>query len=90
MTHETEVHANGNAMGGIIVASVVGMAVGLAIGFLYAPKTGREAREMVKDKTIEVRGKAGELIDRTKATVAKVRRGSQEAVKEAKSEMESP
>jgi len=48
---------------------LLGAVAGLAIGFLYAPKSGRETREMLKEKGGEVKEKAKEIAAKAKEKV---------------------
>jgi len=48
---------------------LLGAVAGLAIGFLYAPKAGRETREMLKEKGGEVKEKAKEIAAKAKEKV---------------------
>jgi len=36
------------------IGLILGLAVGVALGFLFAPRTGKETRELVKDKASDV------------------------------------
>jgi len=36
------------------IGLILGLAVGVALGFLFAPRTGKEARELIKDKTADI------------------------------------
>jgi gas vesicle protein len=47
---------------------LVGAVVGLAIGFLYAPKSGKETREMLKEKAAVLKEKATEVVKKVKQT----------------------
>jgi len=44
------------------IGLAVGAAVGLALGFLYAPRTGKEMRELVRQKSGETWHKADEIL----------------------------
>jgi len=50
---------NNSAMMG--VGLVAGLALGLAIGMLYAPRTGKETRAMLKEHAMDVKEKAVEM-----------------------------
>jgi gas vesicle protein len=50
---------------------LLGAVAGLAIGFLYAPKSGRETRAMLKEKGSEVKEKAKELASKAKEKIRK-------------------
>ncbi len=47
-----------------LVGFIVGALAGIAVGFLYAPKTGKETRAMLREKAAELKEKAGEVISR--------------------------
>ena len=49
-----------------LVGFIVGTVVGVAIGFLYAPKSGKETRALLKEKATEVKEKASEMTGRVK------------------------
>ena len=48
------------------IGFLVGAVVGVAIGFLYAPKSGKETRALLKEKAEEVKEKAGEVTEKAK------------------------
>ena len=48
---------------------LVGAAVGAGVALLFAPKSGKETRAWLGDKTREVKGKLGDAYDRAKDTV---------------------
>jgi len=43
-----------NSASGFGIGLILGIAVGAAIGFLFAPRSGKETRGMVKDKAADV------------------------------------
>jgi gas vesicle protein len=45
---------------------LLGAVAGIAIGFLYAPKTGRETRAMLREKAGELREKAEEVTEKAR------------------------
>ncbi len=45
-----------------LIGFIIGAIAGVAVGFLYAPKSGKETRTLLKEKIGEVRGKASELM----------------------------
>lgn len=54
--------SNGNSTASFGIGLVVGAAVGLALGFLYAPRTGKEMRAMIREKSGETWQRADEII----------------------------
>ncbi len=50
--------------GTIIGAGLAGLAVGVALGLLYAPHSGAETRQTLKDRASQVRARAGEVAHR--------------------------
>jgi gas vesicle protein len=47
-----------------LIGFLLGAVAGVAIGFLYAPKSGKETRALLKEKAGELKEKAGEVISR--------------------------
>ena len=47
---------------------LVGAMLGVAIGFLYAPQSGKETRELLKEKAIVAKQKAVEVSKKVKQT----------------------
>ena len=60
---------------------ILGAVVGLAIGFLYAPKSGKETRELLKERAVVAKERATEIAKKVKQTaneaVKKVQTASQ-------------
>jgi gas vesicle protein len=46
--------SNSNSGARFGIGLILGLAVGAALGFLFAPQTGKETRELVKDKAADV------------------------------------
>jgi gas vesicle protein len=66
---------------GFGIGLLVGAALGLAIGFLFAPQSGKETRQLLREKAGAARERAGEI-------TRKVRETTGEAVKRARAKME--
>jgi gas vesicle protein len=47
---------------------LVGAIIGVAVGFLYAPRTGEETREMLREKAELMKERAGEVAEKVKQT----------------------
>ena len=52
-----------------LIGFILGAVAGVAVGFLYAPKSGKETRALLKEKISEMRGKASELTAETQKRV---------------------
>ena len=55
------------------IGFIFGAAVGVAIGFLYAPKPGKETRELLKEKAEKTRETVSEVTEKAKETAAETR-----------------
>ncbi len=53
------------------VGFLVGIIAGAAIGILYAPKAGKETRALLKEKAVEFKEKAGEVIKNATRDIAR-------------------
>jgi gas vesicle protein len=51
---EEEEMSNRDSTPGFAIGLTVGIAIGLALGFLFAPRSGKETRGLVKDKTSDI------------------------------------
>ena len=60
---------NTNQVGGIVAAFAVGALVGAGIALLYAPQSGRETRDLLAQKTRDLKDKAAEALDGAKEMV---------------------
>jgi gas vesicle protein len=69
---------------GLGIGILAGAVVGAAIALLYAPKTGKETRKLIKDKTMEVvdtvKEKTSGVIDAFKDTASEVNRKGHAAI----------
>ncbi len=71
--------SNGGKMAsGIAIGILIGAAIGAAVGLLYAPKSGKETRQMITDR-------AQSAVDKAKERMARMR----EAMKEQPSGTET-
>ena len=59
---------NDRDTGSFLTGLILGAIVGLAIGFLYAPQTGKETRELLKEKATVAKQKATEVAKKVKQT----------------------
>ncbi len=71
-------------LAGFGIGLVAGVVIGGAITLLYAPKSGKETRELLKSKAVEtaghVRDFATETVDRVKFAAAEAGRKGEAAV----------
>ncbi len=69
---------NGMAKG-LIIGLLAGAVLGAAVGMLYAPNSGAETREMLRDRAMEARDKAGEMVDKVKERAQAMRHSKEPA-----------
>ena len=69
---------------GLTIGFILGATVGLAIGFLYAPRPGKETRELLKEKAEEVKEKASEVVEKVKETAAEAKQRAEAKLKGVK------
>ena len=72
--------------GSILLAFVLGAVSGAAVALLYAPTTGREARELLSERAREGRARAAEAAERGRQVVSEAIERGQEAFKQARAE----
>jgi gas vesicle protein len=74
---------------GFGIGLLVGAVIGGVIALLYAPKTGKETRQLIKDKATKVVDTVKEatdgVIDTVKESASEVSRKGQAAIKAIKS-----
>ena len=74
---------------GLGIGLLVGAVIGGVIALLYAPKTGKETRQLIKDNVTEVvdavKEETSGVIDTVKESASEVRQKGQAAVKAIKS-----
>jgi gas vesicle protein len=61
-----------DSMSGFGLGLLVGATVGLALGFLYAPRSGREMRALVREKGEETWHKADDIVKEAEARAKKI------------------
>jgi len=74
---------------GFGIGLLAGAVIGGAIALLYAPKSGKETRQLIKDKTTEVvevvKEKTSGVMDAVKESASEASRKGQAAIKAVKS-----
>lgn len=74
---------------GFFAVLLTGAVIGGVIALLYAPKTGKETRQLIKDKVTGVvdaiKGKTSEVVDTVKEAASEANRKGNAAVKALKS-----
>ena len=68
---------NNDFVKGLLIGLVSGAVIGGVIALLYAPKTGQETRQLIKDKAVEV-------VDTVKEKASEAGRRGQAAMHELK------
>ncbi len=69
--------ADRNGGSGFAVGFIVGAVLGLAIGFLFAPRSGEETRQLLKEKMVAAKERAAEVAEKVKTTAAEAIRKAQ-------------
>jgi len=62
--------ADRNGGSGFAIGLLVGAAIGLAIGFLFAPKSGKETRQLLREKAETARERATDVSKKVRETAA--------------------
>ncbi len=57
---------NASPVGGYVAAFVVGALAGAGVALLYAPRSGKETRQLLADRVKKLKGKAKEGIEEAK------------------------
>jgi gas vesicle protein len=74
--------------GAFLVGFIVGGLTGAVVALLFAPQSGEETRALIKEKSIELRDKAGqsaeEIIARAEAAAAEARTRAEELAREVR------
>lgn len=56
-------HHNGSNAASVVAGIVIGGLAGAGAALLFAPQSGRETREQIQQKTIELRDRTAETVD---------------------------
>lgn len=69
-------HTSERQDAGLGAGMLLGVAIGLIIGMLYTPRTGKEMREMIKEKAEVTRQKAGNIMEEARKRAVKIIEGA--------------
>lgn len=69
------------------IGFIAGGLIGAGIGLLFAPQSGEETREMLKDKFLELREKAEKIPEAIKKETQQLIQKGKEAFEEKKAEL---
>jgi len=75
-------NGNGSSMSGVFAVFAAGAALGAGLAILYAPRSGKETREMVGERVHNLRAAAGHAIDEGKHMAHEVYDKGKEAARE--------
>ncbi len=81
MKHEE----GGYGAGPLIFSFFLGGLIGAGVALLFAPKSGRETREKIKEIAVDAKSKAEGVIDQVKGKVTSVLEKGKEVIEEKKS-----
>jgi gas vesicle protein len=57
---------NKDKLAGVGIGIAIGAAIGITVGLLCAPKSGKETRELIKEKALEVKEKTAAAVSKIK------------------------
>ena len=75
---------NGSEASRTMMVFATGALLGAGLALLFAPKTGKQTREMLASKTRDLKDEAGDMIERGKHLVNNVKHEAREAFKKGK------
>ncbi len=64
--------------GSFVVGFVIGAVTGVVLGLLFAPRSGEETREILKEKARDIKEQVTEATKRVRGAVADVAKRAQE------------
>lgn len=74
----------GSSFGVFLVGLLSGAALGAGLALLFAPQSGKETREKIKDVAADVKDKISDLVDDTKDFISEQKRALKDAVEAGK------
>ncbi len=69
-----------SSFGAFLIGFISGAAIGAGLTLFFAPQSGKETREKIKDSAEAVKEKIADLVDDTKDFLAEQKRAISEAV----------
>ena len=73
---------------GISVGFAVGLLIGVAMGILYAPRSGKETRGIIKDRAEVTRDKAEKIVEEAKQKAETIIENAREKASEMRQKKE--
>jgi gas vesicle protein len=73
-----------SSFGVFLVGFLSGAALGAGLALLFAPQSGKETREKIKDVASDVKDKISDLVDDTKDFISEQKRALKDAVEAGK------
>ena len=64
--------SNKDNLSGLGIGLLAGAVIGLAVGFLYAPRTGKEMRDMIREKGEDAWHRADQIVKDAEARAKKI------------------
>jgi len=66
--------------GSFVVGFVIGAVTGVVLGLLFAPRSGEETREILKEKARDIKEQVTEAAKKVRGSVAEVAKRAQEKI----------
>lgn len=76
---------NGHSTGTVVMSFLVGGVLGAGLALLFAPRSGRETRQRIREIAEDVKEKAEDLMGEVKGRVSKTIEGGKDFIEEKKS-----
>jgi gas vesicle protein len=64
--------SNKDNLSGLGIGLLAGAVIGLAVGFLYAPRTGKEMRDMIREKGEDAWHRADQIVKDAETRAKKI------------------
>ncbi|MBI4822764.1 MAG: YtxH domain-containing protein [Nitrospirae bacterium] len=76
---------DGHSTGTVVVSFLLGGVIGAGVALLFAPRSGKETRQRIRELAEDVKDKADDLMGEVKGRVAKTIESGKEFVAEKRS-----